>query len=139
MAQFQDVKAGDLIITKYHIAPYNGQIHSEAVVIGLPTGKTHSGGHLGLNGSKIPAGIMCYRRFPGIDSGYFVTLNEEQWDNGGKADYTPLEQGKDISKRLLESAKSDLTQPVYKGLTLKDLGLTVYNAAEVLQAIEGLL
>ncbi len=129
MTEYQDVKPGDLIIS----------IRSEAVVIGIPTGETHSGGHLGLNPSTIAPGIMCYRKFLGHDSGYFLTLNEEQWKNGGQKDYTPREQNLDLSKRLLQDAKTDLTQPVYKGKVLSDLGLHVGNAEKVLNTIESLL
>ena len=138
MAEFQDAKPGDLITTSY--PEYNGGgIHSEAVVIGLPTGETHSGGHLGLNPSTIAPGVMCYRKFPGHDSGYFLTLNDDHWRNGAKADYTPRGQNEEASRRLLQDAKTDLTQPVYKGKSLTDLGLHVGNAEEVLNTIERLL
>lgn len=136
--KFQDIKAGDLIIS--HYPDYNGGgMHSEAVVIGLPTGKTSSGGHLGLNPSTIEPGIMCYRKFPGDDSGYFLTLNKEQWSNGGQKDYVPKDQNQEINRRLLQDAKSDLTQPVFKGKALRDLGLHTGNAEEVLNTIEALL
>ncbi len=137
--QYKDVKAGDLIVS--HYPEYTGGgVHSEAVVIGLPTGETHSGGHLGLNSSTIAPGIMCYRKFPGNDSGYFLTLNEEQWNNGVQKDYVPQEQNRELSRKLFESAKSDLTQPVYKGGKLKDLGLSnSVQAEEVLHTLEGIL
>ena len=84
MPRFEDVKPRDLIITKY----VAGGIHSQAVVIGLPTEESYSGGHLGLNPSKIAPGIMCYKRIKNsYDTGFFLTLNQDHWANGAEKDY----------------------------------------------------
>lgn len=135
MVEFKDIKAGDLIISHRS----GGGIHSEAIVIGLPTEVTHSGGYLGLNPSTIAPGIMCYRKFPEHDLGYFLTLNESQWERGAKVDYIPKEQNQETAMRLLQNARNDLTQPLYKGKSLADLGLNSKNAKEVLNTIESLL
>lgn len=151
-ASFQDVKPGDLIISKYP----DGRDHSQAVVIGLPTEASVSGGYLGLNQSTIAPGIMCYRRFPDRklgpsisghfltlnSEGHFLTLNENHWKNGASGDYVPREQdelSRKLSRQLLELARADLTRPVYKSKPLEDLGLNSRNAEQVLNTIEDLL
>ena len=50
-----------------------------------------------------------------------------------------MEKNPKLSRQLLESAKDDLNLPVYKGVTLKKLGLDESNAEKVLRKVEELL
>jgi|TARA_B100001971_G_C18123404_1_gene500677 hypothetical protein len=119
MAEYQDVKPGDLFITKHS----DGSHQIEQVVIRVSNKEKDSG-----------LEIRCYRKTPGADSGDFLMLSEGQWEDGAKDDYVPEEEGhlsEGIYKKLgiklgiqlLISARKDLEQPVYKGSSLENLGL----------------
>jgi len=144
MKVYEDAKAGDMITTRY---THGGGVHSQAVIIGLPTGETRSGGHLGLNPSTIGPGVMCYRIFGDIDSsdsgtrdtGYFLTLNSEQWDRGAEEDHTPFEQCRERSIKLLRKANEEMSRPVHFGTTLDELGLHKGNAKEVFDTVNTLI
>lgn len=105
MAEYADVKPGDLLLYK----DKSGSL-LQSVIIGFFDSVSVRIRATGFDGEMYYAPMFVYATKSDEPEGTFCWVTRKRWKHGIEEDYVPRESDSELSKTLLESARSRIKQ-----------------------------